>query len=400
MVKLSILPEPQAHLLSSPASHHRLDVGIVGGGIAGLWLLNLLSRRGYSAVLFEREALGCDQTLASQGMIHGGLKYALTGHLTGASEAIAAMPSRWRACLAGDDEVDLQGVPLLSDNYFLFAGTGARNKLAGFLASRALRGRVDRLERSAWPAAFEGFDGRVYALNEFVVDTASLIRVLSEPWRDRIVQHRVSGNDTRQTEHGYRLSSPAGEILVTTLINCAGNGSQQLQSELGIEDLPTQQRPVKQVIVHPRHRTALHAHCITGIASDEPRITITSRDDGDGVVWYLGGHLATTGVDRSDDDQLAFAQRELAQCVPWLDWEGARWEVLWVDRAEPATTFGLRPDEASVRSQGNYIQCFPTKLTLAPDLGDKVLNVLPAPSGSAQPTFATAHPVPVGTTRW
>ncbi len=28
----------------------RVDVAIVGGGIAGLWLLNLLRARGYSAV--------------------------------------------------------------------------------------------------------------------------------------------------------------------------------------------------------------------------------------------------------------------------------------------------------------------------------------------------------------
>ena len=68
--------------------------------------------------------------------------------------------------------------------------------------------------------------------------------------------------------------------------------------------------------------------------------------------------------------------------------------------AEPATTLGLRPDEASVRSQGAYIQCFPTKLTLAPDLGDKVLAVLPAPSGSTQPTFDAAQPVPLGAMPW
>ena len=82
-------------------------VVVIGGGIAGLWLLNLLTRRGYGAVLLEAGALGCQQTLASQGMIHGGLKYALSGMLTGASEAIAAMPDRWAANLAGRGEIDL-----------------------------------------------------------------------------------------------------------------------------------------------------------------------------------------------------------------------------------------------------------------------------------------------------
>jgi len=43
------------------------DVAIVGGGVAGLWLLNLLSQRGYNVLLFEAEALGNAQSIASQG---------------------------------------------------------------------------------------------------------------------------------------------------------------------------------------------------------------------------------------------------------------------------------------------------------------------------------------------
>ena len=64
----------------------KIDIAILGGGIAGLWLLNLLVSRGYSVVLLEKEALGAGQTIASQGMIHGGVKYALQGLLTDAPE--------------------------------------------------------------------------------------------------------------------------------------------------------------------------------------------------------------------------------------------------------------------------------------------------------------------------
>ncbi|MFN3402304.1 MAG: FAD-dependent oxidoreductase, partial [Ferrovibrio sp.] len=39
-----------------------VDVAILGGGIAGLWLLARLKRAGYSALLIEREALGAGQT--------------------------------------------------------------------------------------------------------------------------------------------------------------------------------------------------------------------------------------------------------------------------------------------------------------------------------------------------
>ena len=70
------------------------DIVIFGGGIAGLWLLNRLRQQGYDVILLESDALGGGQSLASQGIIHGGLKYALNGVLSPASSAIAQMPER------------------------------------------------------------------------------------------------------------------------------------------------------------------------------------------------------------------------------------------------------------------------------------------------------------------
>ena len=95
------------------------DIVIFGGGIAGLWLLNSLREAGYQAILFERHTIGGGQTLASQGIIHGGLKYALQGSLTGAAQAIAAMPERWRQCLAGEGDMDLRGTRVLCEHYYM-----------------------------------------------------------------------------------------------------------------------------------------------------------------------------------------------------------------------------------------------------------------------------------------
>lgn len=71
-----------------------VDVVIIGAGVAGLWLALRLERAGRSVALLEAHAAGAGQTAASQGIIHGGTKYALTNRLTGASESIRAMPAR------------------------------------------------------------------------------------------------------------------------------------------------------------------------------------------------------------------------------------------------------------------------------------------------------------------
>ena len=72
-----------------------VSVAIVGGGIAGVWLLRILSDLGINAWLFEAEGLGAGQTLASQGMIHGGLKYQLHAGRDGLGESLAHMPDFW-----------------------------------------------------------------------------------------------------------------------------------------------------------------------------------------------------------------------------------------------------------------------------------------------------------------
>jgi glycerol-3-phosphate dehydrogenase len=119
-----------------------LDVLILGGGIAGLWTARRLHAAGHVCALVERDALGSDQTSAAQGMIHGGLKYALDGHPSAASEALAAMPGRWRACLDGIGELDLSGVTRLADACWLWADDAFRGRLVTLLASRLLRGRA------------------------------------------------------------------------------------------------------------------------------------------------------------------------------------------------------------------------------------------------------------------
>ena len=363
-----------------------VDAAIIGGGIAGLWLLNLLNMRGYRTLLFEAHTLGGGQTLASQGMIHGGLKYALSGRLTGASEAIATMPARWRDCLDGRGPVNLQGLPLLSEHYYMYAAPTTLGKLAGFFASKALRGRIEKLTPSEYPAALQAFDGVVYRLNDFVMDTSALLEALREPVAHLAYQHQVRPEHLQRAATGWRISTPRATIHARQLILCAGTGSAPLLEVLSGERSGMQTRPLHQVIVRHPQLGPFYAHCLTGITRPEPRLTITAHRDplSSNWLWYLGGQLATDGVGMGEAALIEHARAELQICAPWIDWRGASFDTLRVDRAEPAQAQARRPDEAFAQLIDASILCWPTKLSLAPDLGDRVLGLLAPPTTSGR----------------
>jgi len=383
--------------MSTPHHHSiQIDAAIIGGGIAGLWLLNLLTKRGYNVVLLERDALGCDQTLASQGMIHGGMKYALAGALSGASEAIADMPARWRRCIAGADDVDLTGVRLLSDVYYMFAASLA-GKFASLAGARALRGRIDKLDSQHWPEAFSGFSGTVYQLNDFVVDTGSLLGCLIAGHEHRAFSMHADSERISSSDERYVVHLDDVDLHAAHLISCAGNGASQLLESLNVPNVEVQQRPLKQVIAYPQHNVRLFGHCLTNLSTSEPRLTITTHEQDGLIVWYMGGQLASSGVNQDDAVQIANARADLERYVGWLDWSETEFAVKWVNRAEPMQMSGLKPDEAFVQREGNFIQCFPTKLTLAPDMGDKLLNAIGPPAyndelRSAHPRAHIGHP--------
>ena len=378
-----------------------VDVAIVGAGIAGLWLANLLERRGYGCIVLEAGAVGGTQTLASQGMIHGGLKYALAGSLTGASEAIAGMPARWERCLRGDDEVDLSGLTPLSERYYLFSADSRMGRLAAFFASHALRGRITRLERHDYPAALAHpqFHGVVYALNDFVLDPEALVAILYAGCAGRVYRHRLTPEHLVSTDDGILLQLGGNRLLARRLLMTAGAGTQPLLDGLGIEAPRMQLRPLHQVMVRHRYPHPLFAHCLTGIRRPEPRLTITSHPAGDGWLWYLGGQLATDGASMDADTLIRHARAELTACLPWIDWSGAELSTLRIDRAEPAQSGGRRPDQAFAEARAGCIVAWPTKLSLVPDLGDRVLTLLPPPRAPSPPELDLPRPA-VGQPPW
>ena len=379
------------------------DILIVGGGVAGLWLNARLRQAGYTSLLVESASLGGGQSMKSQGIIHGGAKYALHGALTGASEAIADMPRRWREALAGNGELDLSGVRLLSDAHYLWSPGTLAGNLTSFFASKAVRSRVDQVKGDDLPPALRNprFKGKVYRLTELVLDVPSLVERLAELCGDSLLAAQQI-EPLREGGELVGLCVDGRQIRAQRIVLSAGAGTADLLAALGIQQPAMQRRPLHMVMVKGPTLLPLYAHCLGG--GPKPRVTVTTHPAADGQwVWYLGGDLAEAdGVARDEAAQIRAAQKELGELLPWIDLSSAHWATLRVDRAEPAQSGLVRPDNAFLAEQGRLLVGWPTKLALAPDLADRVLASLArgdVQPGSYPPLPALPRP-PLGKPVW
>ncbi|HTM63907.1 MAG TPA: FAD-dependent oxidoreductase [Gammaproteobacteria bacterium] len=360
------------------------DVVIFGGGIAGLWLLNRLRSAGFSALLLESGALGGGQTSKSQGIIHGGMKYALTGSMTSEALAMSDMPDIWRSCLEGKGELDLSAVPILSDHQYLWSPQKFASKLTGFLAGAALSSKVEPIPKKNYPVIFQdpNFKGEVYALNEMVIDVPVLIRELAKANQDAVYQvEPFSEHELKFDDKGRLVSATvyfAGksvEISAQHFVFTAGSGNEVIIKKLKSESLAMQRRPLHMVVVKLPFDFTLYAHCM-GLGT-RPRITITTHHTQSGkTVWYLGGQLAEDGVERSKEDQIATARKELSSLFPWLDFSGAEFAAFHIDRAEPKQRGMLKPETSFAKTIQNVTIAWPAKLALAPKLAREVMEML------------------------
>ena len=384
-------------------THHKIDIAIFGGGIAGLWTLARLRRAGYRVALFERRAIGGIQSIASQGIIHGGTKYALTGKLTGSAMTIAAMPAIWRAALAGQGEVDLSGVRVLAEHQLLWSTGSLASGMAGFFAGKVMQSRMQPLAREAFPCPFDSpaFRGSLYRLAEPVLDPRSLAESFFRQYGDCCYQLQGLPQFDRLSA-GWRVRlSPDDTIDARALVLAAGEGNLGLLKALGQDEPQMQIRPLHMLMLRGP-MPALHAHCLGGSAN--PRLTITSYPgDQGGMVWYLGGQVAEEGVGRAPSEQVAAGRAEIATLLPWMDLSSAQWATLAVNRAEIATPGGRRPDDAFVAAHEGVFTCWPTKLAFAPRVADLVIAALHeqdiGPSGG-EPWISTLPTPPLARLPW
>ena len=355
-----------------------VDVAILGGGIAGLWLLDRLQREGFSAALFEAHELGAGQSVAAQGIIHGGTKYTFGFVLDSAVKELRQMPATWGESLRGATGPDLSRARTLSSRTYMWVPQQLGGGLLGTFSRLIMRSRVESLARSDWPdgLASPSAAGAVYALDELVLDMPSVLEALRANHSERI--RRIPEREGRSA-----LSFSPGDgvlqvghlsVAAQRVVFAAGAGNEELLGLAGIEGVSHQRRPLHQLLIGGM-KQPLYAHCVG--KSTKPLATVTAHPSSQGdYVWYIGGLMAESGVSESEAELIQRAGRELPQLFPAADFSAARWATFRIDRAEGAVGGGRRPGGPMVDSRGRCIVVWPTKLTLAPALSQRVVELL------------------------
>lgn len=359
---------------------YEVDVVIIGGGIAGLWLLATLRQQGYTAALFEKDSLGNGQTICAQGIIHGGTKYAVKQILTPVAKAIAGMPKRWRDCLAGKGLIDLRSVKILAEHQHLCVPKGLAGKFTGFLCSKVMQSRVQKLSAQQYPDFFAAarYQGEVYALDEPVIDIATLLQCLAEQHRDVIYQGQVIEIINQKQQVQLKIQNSNAEIIglqAKRIICTAGAGNEILLQQLALDVPRTQRRPLQMLLLKKAVPDALYAHTVD--LHFKPQATITSHTAKDGArVWYIGGDIAVQGVQQTPEQVFSAGIKTLRDIFPGSDLSQIEWCTKRIDRAEPLQTNGLIPDGPAAFCIDAAIIAWPVKLAFAPLLAEQVLQLL------------------------
>lgn len=369
-----------------------VDVLIFGGGCAGLWLLDDLRRQGVRVLLLESNALGGLQTTGSQGILHGGVKYALSGLLSKSASAVSLMPGRWRDSFTGKVEPDLSATRLRSEFCYLWR-SATWQSWAGMLGAQAmLQVKPVSLAAENRPAILVQCPGEVFRLDETVIDTASFVRALSERNRGLIWKYDFPDSlniyNANAAVPEFELHEPGGarflRLRPRQIVLTAGAGNEALRTLLNLPSTVAQRRPLHMVVA----RGALPQFCGHCVDGAKTRVTITSDVDSHGrTIWQIGGQVAEDGVALEPEALILHVQRELEAVLPGWKSAGLNWMTYRIDRAERSTSGGIRPDDVQLIREGNTITAWPTKLVLAPRLSERVREELQLESTRSSAEF-------------
>lgn len=327
----------------------KLDAVIVGGGVAGLWILHRLRHHGLNVRLYDSGA-SQGQTANSQGILHRGTKYLLRP-TEGTVQRFPDLLQRWRACLDGENapgDPDLSTTRVVGEGLDLLSNEPLPEDL------------VDRLEWAQERGLVEYVRGR-YRFCEPVLDPRPLLANLEQLHASSII----------------KVAAPTAELTQSCrwLILAAGAGNEPLLNDLGLHQPVMIRRPLHLVWAYgalpPTFCHVLDSRAAPGRPG--AHWTVTSRQENGKYSWYLGGDFSE--AERSPEEQQDLVRRLLRRSFP--DVEVNELKSFHIDRAEPQPT-GPRSLQPFLHRQdgppanAHVLTVWPMKLVLAPLLADRV----------------------------
>ncbi len=363
---------------------------LFGAGGAGLWTAAKLRSAGYSCVLLEANAIGAGQSILCQGIIHGGVKYAITEGTLSSSDAISSMPAIWQRCFDGEGEIDLSRVRIRSLYHYIWSAPGFGANLRSAIASKLMNSACEPVPKAETPQAFLHSSPRpvVHRVRENVVDMSSLLGELAAAAAVPVL--RMNGADAFEIAGPDEIAVACGEhtarLRFRFAVLAAGQGNEDLITRLdairpAFHTHPPrmQLRPLHMVIVRgPRGSLPdVYGHCIDN--STTPLVTITTHSSPEGGdIWYLGGGVAEHGVQLTEGEQVEAARKILQKSIRFVDWTHSdfEWNTVRCQRAEGRTSNGSRPSVPVIAECEGAAVVWPTKLTFSPRVAADILRIV------------------------
>ncbi len=362
---------------------HSPDIVIFGAGIAGLWAFNRLKSMGYDVILLEKEAIGSGQTIASQGIIHSGLKFSIAGKVNKLAKSISAMPKRWHSSLNGSGEIDLSTTKINALSQQMLIPKGFIGNLTNIITRKALGDNMCNMPKNEWSPDIvkSGFNGSIVNMGEMVLDVPSLIRALAQPYKESI--RKITDEQSKDPFKFLKDNEIDAKRIIFT---SAGSNHLIATSNNHDKGLKTQRRPLLQGMMR-NAPFPLYAHLIG--KTDKPVASITTHEMNDGtLIWYLGGGVAERQTDCDPRQVYMATKKAFKSYLPDIDFSGVEWAALPINRVEgKSNTDSWMPDTPTIHKSGDALYCWATKLTFAPMLSDMVIDDLEksgiAPSNKA-----------------
>lgn len=374
---------------SSPTVH--VDVLFVGGGIAGLWLLNCVRRAGYSALLVEAERIGAGQSGASQGFVVHRPRTGATLPTEKETAELASVVERWRAQLAGTGQPDLGAVRVLSELPLLWTipVEPRRHWLDRLLRRKPAEaaGAADSVPESGLPAVLRHVlrRGALSAQPGFVVDNRSLLEALAAPVRDALLLTQGAAVMARDGGFSVRIDEREPVVLRgRRTVYATGVGANLLGS--------VSLQVWHQQMVMIRGEGLADDLYVNAVDATGRRLFNVSahRDAAGRPVWYYGGAMIEAGERVDAAQQIRNCRRDLARYLPWLAQTGLEFAAHRVDRAAVRMRNGLAL-LPQLRCEGQQIIAWPANLSTMPLLGDRLLGQLAR--DRIEPRAADLHPL-------